>query len=346
MRFMTTICALVAPELRPELRPEQRPEMKPIMTPESRIFIAGARGLVGSAIERFLKSRNYRNLLTPSSSELDLTQADDVHRFMKDTQPEFVFLAAAKVGGIHANSTYPADFIYNNLAIEMNVIKAAHDHKVSKLLFLGSSCIYPRLAPQPMPEDCLLSGYLEETNKPYAVAKIAGIILCQSFNRQFGTRFISAMPTNMYGINDNYHPENSHVIPGIIQKFRAAITKGADEVIIWGSGKPLREFLFSDDLAEACVFLMENYEDDTAINVGSGVEVSIKELAETIGQAVGFKGRIVFDTAKPDGPPRKLLDCTKINNLGWKAKTSLRDGIAMSYRDFLSKIEVNQVAQR
>lgn len=304
----------------------------------SSIFVAGGRGLVGSAIVRQLKSLGYNNILAPPSSEVDFTKTEQVNAFFNAAKPDYVFLAAAKVGGIHANSTYPADFIYDNLMIELNVVKAAHEFGVKKLLFLGSSCIYPKLAAQPMSESALLSGYLEETNKAYAIAKIAGIILCQSFNRQYGTRYISAMPTNLYGINDNYHPENSHVIPGMIRRFHEAKLSEASQVSVWGSGKPLREFLFADDLADACVFLMNNYEDDVAINVGSNQEVSIAELARLVGEAVGFKGNIVFDASRPDGTPRKLLDSSLINKLGWRATTSLKDGLAVAYRDFQAKI--------
>jgi GDP-L-fucose synthase len=307
------------------------------METNARIFIAGARGLVGSAIHRHLLSLEHTNLLTPGRSEVDLLNTAAVESFFKDQKPDYVFFAAAKVGGIVANSTYPADFLYDNLMIEMNVIRAAHNHGAKKLLFLGSSCIYPKLAPQPMPESALLSGYLEETNKPYAVAKIAGIVLCQSFNRQFGSRFISVMPTNLYGKNDNYHPENSHVIPGMIRKFHEAKSAQAKKVLLWGTGKPLREFLFSDDLANACVFLMNAYNEDELINVGSSQEVSISELAGLIREVVGYDGLIEFDASRPDGTPRKLLDSTRINKLGWHATTALKNGLKIAYNDFLAR---------
>ncbi len=310
---------------------------KELVNNDSRIYIAGARGLVGSAIRRRLAADGCRNLLAPSSAEVDLTDAVQTRAFMHAERPEYVFFAAAKVGGIRANATYPADFIYRNLMMQLNLIQASHETGVTKLLFLGSSCIYPRLAAQPMAESELLSGYLEETNKPYALAKIAGIVLCQSFNRQYGTRFISAMPTNLYGIGDSYHPENSHVIPGLIRRFHEAKMRQEPVVDVWGSGKPLREFLSSDDLADACVFLMNHYDGDVAINVGSGQEVSIAELAALIRDVIGFEGDLRFDASKPDGTPRKYLDCTMIHDLGWRSRTPLREGLVIAYEDFLCR---------
>lgn len=306
------------------------------MDHDSRIYIAGAHGLVGSAIRRRLEADGFRHLLTPSSQEVDLTDAVKTRAFMNAERPEYVFFAAAKVGGIRANATYPADFIFQNLAMQLHLIKASHETAVKKLLFLGSSCIYPRLAAQPMAEAELLSGPLEETNKPYALAKIAGIVLCQSFNRQYGTRFISTMPTNLYGIGDNYHPENSHVIPGLIRRFYEAKMRGDRVVEVWGSGKPLREFLSSDDLADACVFLMHHYDGEVAINVGSGEEVSIAELAALVRDVVGFEGGLTFDASKPDGTPRKRLDSSLIHSLGWRSRTPLREGLAIAYEDFLA----------
>ena len=261
-----------------------------------------------------------------------------VNDFFAANRPGYVFLAAAKVGGIHANNTYPAEFLYDNLMIEANVIHAAHKHGVKKLLFLGSSCIYPKFAPQPITEDSLLTGLLEPTNEAYAIAKIAGIKLCQAYHKQYGSRFISAMPTNMYGYGDNYHPENSHVLPALIRRFHEAKVENKPEVTIWGSGKPLREFMFSDDLAEACVFLMENYEDPQLVNVGTGEEVSILELAHLIKEVVGFEGAISFDASKPDGTPRKLMDSSRLNALGFRHKTSLKKGLELTYQDFLNNV--------
>jgi GDP-L-fucose synthase len=297
------------------------------MKSSSKVYIAGHRGMVGSAILRCLEARGFKNLVFASSPELDLKDTQEVNRFFEKESPEYVFLAAAKVGGIHANNTYPADFLYDNLMIQNNVIHAAYQYKVDKLLFLGSSCIYPRLAPQPIKEDSLLSGYLEPTNEAYAIAKIAGIRLCQAYHKQHGCRFISVMPTNMYGYGDNYHPENSHVLPALLRRFHEAKTENRSEVSIWGSGKPLREFMFSDDLAEACVFLMEKYEDPQLINVGTGEEVSIHELAKVIAEIVGYKGKISFDSSKPDGTPRKLMDSSRLHALGFKHKVSLQEGI-------------------
>lgn len=308
-----------------------------------KIYVAGHNGLVGSAILRALKNAGYSNLIYKRSSELDLRNQQATQDFFANERPQYVFLAAAKVGGIVANNTYRADFIYENLMIEANIIKAAFDHKVEKLLFLGSSCIYPKMAPQPLKEDSLLTGPLEYTNEPYAIAKIAGIKLCESYYDQYGANFISAMPTNLYGLNDNYHPENSHVLPALIRKFHEARENGQNQVTIWGSGTPRREFLFADDLAEACLFLMDNYNGKQFVNVGVGDDITIKELAELIADVVGFKGELVFDTSKPDGTPRKLMDVSRIHSLGWKHKTSLREGIKIAYQDFLKKEGLLQV---
>lgn len=308
-----------------------------------KIYVAGHNGLVGSAILRALKTAGYSNLIYKRSSELDLRNQQATQDFFANERPKFIFLAAAKVGGIVANNTYRADFIYENLMIEANIIKAAFDHKVEKLLFLGSSCIYPKMAPQPLKEDSLLTGPLEYTNEPYAIAKIAGIKLCESYYDQYGANFISAMPTNLYGLNDNYHPENSHVLPALIRKFHEARENGQNQVTIWGSGTPRREFLFADDLAEACLFLMDNYNGKQFVNVGVGDDITIKELAELIADVVGFKRELVFDTSKPDGTPRKLMDVSRIHSLGWKHKTSLREGIKIAYQDFLKKEGLLQV---
>lgn len=301
------------------------------MDKKSLIYVAGHRGLVGSAILRRLQAEGFNNIITKTHSELDLMVQKDVDEFFKDERPEYVFLAAAKVGGILANSTYPAEFIYNNLMIQSNVIHCAYKYKVKKLLFLGSSCIYPRECPQPMKEEYLLTGPLEKTNEPYAIAKIAGIKMCQSYNRQYGTRFISVMPTNLYGPGDNFDLETSHVIPALIRKFHEAKERGEKEVTIWGTGKPRREFLHVDDLADACVYLMNNYESGEIINIGVGKDISIRELAELIRDIVGFKGDLAFDTTKPDGTPRKLLDVSKLREMGWEPGISLKDGIRMIY---------------
>lgn len=306
----------------------------------AKIYIAGHRGLVGSAIARTLAAEGYNNVVGRSSAELDLQDQAAVLKFFESERPEYVFLAAAKVGGIHANNAYPAEFIFSNLQIQNNIIDACWRYKARKLLFLGSSCIYPKFAHQPMDEDQLLSGKLEPTNEPYAVAKIAGIVMCQSYNRQYGTNFIAAMPTNLYGPGDNYHPDNSHVIPGLIRRFHDAKVKGAPEVTIWGTGKPLREFLYSDDCARACVFLMKHYQATSApdggqiVNVGSGIEVSIGELAHAVKEVVGYPGRLVFDLTKPDGTPRKLLDVTRLHRMGWRHTVELHEGLASAYADF------------
>jgi GDP-L-fucose synthase len=293
--------------------------------------------MVGSAILRHLEAKGFTNLVYATSSEVDLRDPASVEGFFEKEKPEYVFMAAAKVGGIYANDTYPADFLYDNLMIQNNVIHAAYTHKVEKLLFLGSSCIYPKLAPQPIKEDSLLSGCLEPTNEAYAIAKIAGIKLCQAYHKQHGCRFISVMPTNMYGYGDNYHPQNSHVLPALLRRFHEAKADNKPEVAIWGSGKPLREFMFSDDLAEACVFLMERYEDPTLINVGTGEEISILDLARLIAEIVGYKGKITFDASKPDGTPRKLMDSSRLHALGYRHKIGLREGIELTYGDFLKR---------
>jgi GDP-L-fucose synthase len=311
---------------------------------DANVFVAGHRGMAGSAIVRQLREKRYRNIITAGRDELDLTRQDAVEAFFEGRNIQQVYLAAGKVGGIHANNTYPAQFIYENLMIEANVIHAAHRHDVNKLMFLGSSCIYPRDAAQPMREEALLTGTLEATNEPYAVAKIAGIKLCESYQRQYGRDYRSVMPTNLYGPGDNYHPENSHVIPGMLRRFHEAVQERAPEVVIWGSGKPLREFLHVDDMAAATVHVMELDHDTYAahtkpmqshINVGSGVDCSIRELAETIARVTGFTGRLVFDSSKPDGTMRKLLDVSRLRELGWQASIGLEDGLRSTYRWFL-----------
>lgn len=307
------------------------------MEKQAKIYVAGHRGMVGSAIYRKLTELGYTNIVTRTSKELDLRDQQAVKEFFESEKPEYVFLAAAKVGGIMANNTYRADFIYENLAIQNNVIHFAHENNVEKLMFLGSSCIYPKMAPQPLNEDYLLTGTLEYTNEPYAIAKIAGIKMVESYRLQYGDKYISVMPTNLYGINDNYHPENSHVLPALIRRFHEAKEANAPSVSIWGTGTPLREFLYADDLADACVFLMENYDELQFINIGVGEDISIKELAETIQEVVGYKGKLEFDSSKPDGTPRKLMDVSKLHSLGWKHKINLKEGIALAYQDFLSK---------
>lgn len=305
------------------------------MEKEAKIYVAGHRGMVGSAIVRCLESQGYHNIVTRTSKELDLRRQEQVEKFFAEEKPDYVFLAAAKVGGIMANNLHPADFMYDNMILEMNVIKAAYDNQVKKLMFLGSSCIYPRMAPQPMPESCLLTSSLEQTNEAYALAKISGLKYCEYLNRQYHTDYISVMPTNLYGPNDNYHPEHSHVLPALIRRFHEAKESGAPSVTIWGTGTPLREFLYVDDLADACVFLMNTYSGNETVNLGTGKELTIKELAETVKRVVGYEGSIEFDTSKPDGTPRKLLDVSKLERLGWKYKTELEDGIRLSYDDFL-----------
>lgn len=291
--------------------------------------------MVGSAIVRALEKEGYQNIIKRTSKELDLRNQSAVADFFATEQPDYVFLAAAKVGGILANNTYRADFLYDNLLIQTHVIHQAYVQQVKKLLFLGSSCIYPKLAPQPLKEDYLLTGTLEPTNEPYAIAKIAGIKMCEAYRAQYGCHFISAMPTNLYGINDNYHPQNSHVLPALIRRFHEAKTKGMDEVSIWGTGAPLREFLYADDLGEACVFLMKNYDEEQFVNVGVGEDISIRDLAYLIREIVGYQGKLQFDSSKPDGTPRKLMDVEKLHALGWQHRTSLKDGIALAYADFL-----------
>jgi GDP-L-fucose synthase len=303
---------------------------------DSKIFIAGHHGMVGSAIWRTLERKGYLNLIGKSSKELDLRNQRDVSLFFEKEKPDYVFLAAAKVGGILANNNFPGEFLYDNLMIESNIIHSSYLAGVKKLLFLGSSCIYPKFAQQPIQEGSLLSGVLEPTNEAYAVAKIAGIKLCQTYNKQYGCNFISAMPTNLYGLGDNYHPNNSHVLPALIRRFHEAKVNCEKEVTIWGTGKPLREFMFSDDLAEACYFLMEHYNNPEIINVGTGEELSIIELANLVKRIIGFNGVIRMDISKPDGTPRKLLDSNRLRDLGFKHKVSLEEGILLAYHDFLS----------
>lgn len=303
------------------------------MNTNSKIYVAGHRGMVGSAIIRSLNSQGFNNIIFRTSAELDLRNQAAVNEFFETERPEYVVLAAAKVGGIQANNIYRADFIYENLMIEANVIHAAHINKVEKLLFLGSSCIYPKMAPQPLKEEYLLTDYLEPTNEPYAIAKIAGIKLCENYRRQYGDNFISAMPTNLYGPNDNYDLNNSHVLPALLRKFHTAKVQGDPTVEVWGSGSPKREFLHVDDLAQACVFLLRDYDGEDWLNIGTGTDVSIKELALTIKEVVGYEGELKFDATKPDGTPRKLMDVSKVNALGWKHKIDLRTGIESVYQD-------------
>ncbi|WP_407269616.1 GDP-L-fucose synthase family protein [Radiobacillus sp. PE A8.2] len=307
------------------------------MEKDSKIYVAGHRGLVGSAILRKLQIEGYTNLIYRTSSQLDLTNLEKVDAFFETENIDYVFLAAAKVGGIVANNEYPADFIRDNLMIQTNVIDASYRTNVKKLLFLGSTCIYPKLSQQPMKEEYLLTGELEPTNEPYAIAKIAGIKMCESYNRQYGTKYISAMPTNLYGPNDNFDLQTSHVLPALIRKFHEAKHNSAPSVEVWGTGTPRREFLYSDDLADATLFLMKNYEGNEIVNIGVGKDISIKELAEKVKQIVGFEGEIVFNTSKPDGTPRKLVDVTKLNDLGWEASTPLSEGLKLAYNSFLEK---------
>ncbi|WP_411822954.1 GDP-L-fucose synthase [Leptospira sp. 'Mane'] len=307
----------------------------------SKIYVAGHKGLVGSALVRILEQEGFTNIIGKSRTELDLTDQGKVSSFFEKEKPDYVFLAAAKVGGIHANNSFPAEFIFSNIQIQNNIIDACYRYQAKKLVFLGSSCIYPKFAKQPMDEGQLLDGKLEPTNEPYAVAKIAGIIMCQSYNRQYGTNYISVMPTNLYGPGDNYHPQNSHVLPALIRRFHEAKVTETPEVVVWGTGKPLREFLYSDDMARACVYLMKNYnvsgdpKGGEHVNVGSGIEVSIKELAETVKDVVGYPGKLTFDLTKPDGTPRKLLDVSKLHQMGWKHQVELREGIKVAYDDFI-----------
>lgn len=306
------------------------------MEKHSKIYVAGHRGMVGSAILRRLQAAGYNNVLTRTHAEVDLTRQMSVEQFLQQEQPDYLFLAAARVGGIHANNTYRGEFIYQNLMIESNIVHAAWQAGVKRMLFLGSSCIYPRDCPQPIREEYLLTGPLEQTNEPYAIAKIAGIKLCESYNRQYGTQYVSVMPTNLYGPNDNYDLSNSHVLPALVRKAHEAKLRGDSSYVVWGSGNPMRDFLYVDDMADACVFLMEHAEiQDGLFNIGSGEDVTIRELAETVMDVVGFKGEIVFDAIKPDGTPRKLLNVDRLRALGWAAKTSLREGIGRAYADFL-----------
>lgn len=311
------------------------------MDKNSKIYIAGHNGMVGSAITAKLRENGFDNLLLKSSKELDLRNQQAVADFFEQEKPDYVFLAAAKVGGIVANNTYRADFLYDNLLMECNIIHSAYITGVKKLMFLGSSCIYPKLAPQPLKEEYLLTGPLEYTNEPYAIAKIAGIKLCENYRDQYGCNFISVMPTNLYGTGDNYHPTNSHVLPAMIRRFHEAKLNGEKTVTIWGTGNPKREFLYADDLAEACLYLMENYNEKELINVGTGEDLSIAELANLVKNVIGFEGELVFDTSKPDGTPRKLMDVSRLHNLGWKHRTALADGILLAYHDFTDKHTVN-----
>jgi len=305
------------------------------MEKSAKIYVAGHRGMVGSAIVRKLERDGYNNLILRTHKELDLLSQAAVRDFFEKYRPDYVFLAAAKVGGIIANSRHLADFMYENMVMQMNVIHEAWRNGCKKLMFLGSSCIYPKFAPQPMPESCLLTSSLEETNEAYALAKISGLKYCEYLNRQYGTDYISVMPTNLYGPNDNYHPEHSHVLPALIRRFHEAKISGAKDVTCWGTGKPLREFLYVDDLADACVYLMNCYSGNETVNVGTGEEISIKHLTEIVAEVVGYNGEIKWDTTKPDGTPRKLLDVTKLKNLGWQHKVGIKEGIKLSYRDFL-----------
>ena len=307
------------------------------MNKNTKIFIAGHKGLVGSAILKHYQNQGFSNIITKTRKECDLTSSLAVETLFQTHQPDIVYLAAAKVGGIHANNTKPAEFIYENLQIQNNIIHQSYVNKVNKLLFLGSSCIYPKFAPQPIKEESLLSGHLEPTNDAYAIAKIAGIKMCQAYNQQYGTNFISVMPTNLYGPNDNYDLNNSHVLPALIRKCHEAKCANAEHVVVWGTGKPMREFLYSADLAHACAFLVEHYNDSAIINIGTGKDISIKDLIVIIKEVVGFKGNIIFDPSKPDGTPKKLLDVSKLTTLGWTAPTSLKDGIKKAYQDFLKK---------
>jgi GDP-L-fucose synthase len=307
------------------------------MEKEARIYIAGHRGMVGSAIYRKLEKEGFHNFVTRTSATLDLRNQQQTADFFEQEKPEYVFLAAAKVGGIEANNTYRAEFLYDNLQIQNNVINSSYLSGVKKLMFLGSSCIYPKLAPQPLKEEYLLTGLLEPTNEPYAIAKIAGIKMCDAYRAQYGCNYISVMPTNLYGYNDNYHPQNSHVLPALIRRFHEAKYQNSPYVVIWGTGSPKREFLFADDLAEACYYLMQNYDEEGLVNVGTGEDISIKDLALLIKNIVGYTGEISFDTSKPDGTPRKLMDVTKLHSKGWRHKIELEEGIKLAYQDFLNK---------
>lgn len=309
------------------------------MEKDEKIYVAGHKGMVGSAIVRKLAEKGYANIITRASKELDLRDQPAVAKFFAEEKPNYVFLAAAKVGGIIANNTYRADFIYENLAIQNNIIHQSYLTGVKKLLFLGSSCIYPKMAPQPIKEEYLLTGPLEETNEPYAIAKIAGIKMCDAYRAQYGCNYISVMPTNLYGYNDNYHPQNSHVLPAMIRRFHEAKLNNLDTVVIWGTGTPRREFLFADDLAEACYYLINNYNEPAPINAGTGVDISIAELAELVKKIIGFEGKIEYDHTKPDGTPRKLMDVSKLHATGWKHSIDIEEGIQLSYNDFLEKAD-------
>lgn len=306
------------------------------MEKNAKIYVSGHKGMVGSAILRALKREGYYNIITRTHQELDLCRQDAVEKFFEKEKPEYVFVAAAKVGGIIANSEALADFMYENMILEMNVIHSAWQNNCKKLMFLGSSCIYPREAPQPMPESCLMTSELEKTNEAYALAKISGLKYCEFLNRQYGTDYISAMPTNLYGPNDNYHPTHSHVLPALIRRFHEAKVTGLSEVVCWGTGNPLREFLYVDDLADACIFLMNNYSGNETVNIGTGKELTIKELSEITAKTIGYTGDIKWDNTKPDGTPRKLLDVSKLENMGWKYKVDLEEGIRLTYEDFLN----------
>ncbi|MDT3402614.1 GDP-L-fucose synthase [Mucilaginibacter terrae] len=312
------------------------------MEKSAKIYIAGHRGMVGSAIKRKLENEGFTNFVVRGSSELDLRNQQAVSDFFEQEKPDYVFLAAAKVGGIVANNTYRADFLYDNLQIQNNIIHSSYVNEVKKLMFLGSSCIYPKMAHQPLKEDYLLTGPLEDTNEPYAIAKIAGIKMCDAYRAQYGCNYISVMPTNLYGYNDNYHPQNSHVLPAMIRRFHEAKEQGLPSVTIWGTGTPKREFLFADDLAEACYYLMQNFNESGLVNIGTGVDLSIKELAELVKEVVGFEGEILLDTTKPDGTPRKLMDVSKLHATGWKHTIELPEGIKLAYEDFLSKQQVTE----
>lgn len=316
------------------------------MEKSAKIFVAGHNGLVGSALVRKLNKKGFNTIVVRTHAELDLTNQPAVERFFVKEKPQYVFLAAAKVGGIYANNTYPAEFIFSNLQVQMNIINESWRSGVKKLLFLGSSCIYPKYAPQPMREDALLSGQLEPTNEAYAIAKIAGIIMCRSYNRQYNTDFISVMPTNLYGQNDNYHTMNAHVLPALIRRFHEAKVNNVPAVTIWGTGNPTREFLYSDDLADACIFLMEKHTGNDIVNIGSGVEVTIRDLANCIKTAVRYSGKIEFDLTKPDGTPRKLLDCSRLHSMGWRHSVELEDGIKLAYADFLKMFKDKAYAHR
>jgi len=309
------------------------------MQANSKIYVAGHRGMVGSAIVRKLRKEGYKNIITRTSSELDLRSQEEVNTFFDEQKPDYIFLAAAKVGGILANNTYRADFLYDNLLIEANIIHAAYQHKAEKLLFLGSSCIYPKMAPQPLKEEYLLTGLLETTNEPYAIAKITGIKLCEAYRDQYGCNFISAMPTNLYGQGDNYHPGNSHVIPGLIRKFHEAKVQNKEQVEIWGTGTPFREFMYVDDVADASLFLMKPYNEKSFVNIGAGIDITIKDLAILIKEITGFTGDLAFDHSKPDGTPRKLMDVSKLSALGWKYTVHLKDGLKKAYSFFQQEIE-------